>query len=127
MARGGTGGTPRPDIHSISRAGQELYREKVRSQGEMIIASGDTLYSYDLDLETLQGLVLTVEGGSTDAYQLLAMVLGLGDFCDEVGPFEGSKRQLGNYFHLGHGREPRSLQIFCGNGNFRFCLGEFCS
>ena len=68
MSRGGTGGTPRPDIHSISRAGQELYREKVRSQGEMIIASGDTVFSYDLDLETIQGLVLTVEGGSTDAY-----------------------------------------------------------
>lgn len=68
MARGGTGGTPRPDIHCISRAGMELYREKVRSQGEMIIASGDTLYSYDLDMETIQGLVLTVEGGSTDAY-----------------------------------------------------------
>jgi len=86
MSRGGTGGTPRPEIHCIERAGMEMYREKIRVQsegrvhrprgrGEMIIASGDTLYSYDLDLNTLQGLVygyksdeMTVEGGSTDAY-----------------------------------------------------------
>ena len=48
MSRGGTGGTPRPEIHCIERAGMEMYREKVRVQGEMIIASGDTLYAYDL-------------------------------------------------------------------------------
>ena len=61
-------GTPRVDIHSISRAGQELYREKVRCQGEMYIESGARLFSYDFDIETIQGLVLTVEGGSTDSY-----------------------------------------------------------